>query len=110
MAILDQWAFAFETDGFDAAAALGQLEWQRTVGAYLTDPVGGGDRLAGLHSTHGFEVPVPGGTVRAGALSRPRRRSGGTSPRSARGSSDRLRSPTTPAGRAGQPTWQTGQR
>jgi len=65
---LDQWAFAFETDGFDAAASLGQLEWERTVGAYLPDPAGTGERLAGLHSTHGFEVPVPGGTVRAGGL------------------------------------------
>ena len=50
----------------DHDAALDELEWDRTYGAYVPDR--GGEALAGMNSTFTLRLPVPGGEIDAGGL------------------------------------------
>jgi len=63
---VDQWAFAMVSDDVDHAAALDELEWDRTYGAFVPDR--GGEVLAGVNSTFTLRLPVPGGEIDAGGL------------------------------------------
>lgn len=61
---MDQWAFGFDTEGLDPEPFLAMIEWDRTFGAWLTDP----ERLAGITTAMDLDLPVPGGSVRCGGL------------------------------------------
>jgi predicted acetyltransferase len=63
---VDQWAFAMVSDDVSHDAALDELEWDRTYGAYVPDR--GGEALAGVNSTFTLRLPVPGGEIDAGGL------------------------------------------
>src|SRR5688572_29584125 len=60
---VDQWAFAMVSDDVSHDAALDELEWDRTYGAYVPDR--GGEALAGVNSTFTMRLPVPGGEIDA---------------------------------------------
>jgi predicted acetyltransferase len=57
---LDRWAFAYELSPEDEAVSVWELEPGRTVGVWdERDPAA--RRLAAIHSSFAFELPVPGG-------------------------------------------------
>ncbi|WP_341360488.1 GNAT family N-acetyltransferase [Georgenia sp. M64] len=56
---VDRWGFAFEMAPEDEAVAVWDLEPGRTVGVW--DERGAEARLAAVHSSYAFAVPVPGG-------------------------------------------------
>ncbi|MPV38309.1 GNAT family N-acetyltransferase [Georgenia subflava] len=57
---LDKWAFAFELTPEDDAVAVWELEPGRTVGVW-DERDAGAPRLAAVHSSFAFTLPVPGG-------------------------------------------------
>lgn len=60
MTDVDRWAFAYELSPEDEAVAVWELEPGRTVGVWdERDPAA--RRLAAVHSSFAFELPVPGG-------------------------------------------------
>jgi predicted acetyltransferase len=79
---IDRWAFPmsdFDDRKKDAEQLLSGFEWDRTRGAYLTegppvrtsdqaDQTGAEPRLIGVNSTYSVDLPVPGGSVAAAAL------------------------------------------
>lgn len=60
---VDQLAFAFTPDEQTEAALPDTLDWSRTMGMQTAD-----GRLAAVHASHPFRMPVPGGTVAASGL------------------------------------------
>jgi predicted acetyltransferase len=61
---LDQWAFAFSTEGLDFELPLQTLEWDRAFGACLPSS----DELIGLNASYTLTLPVPGGRVGCAGL------------------------------------------
>ena len=61
---IDQWAFIDEEAERDPTPALDALEWDRTFGAWLTQP----ERLAGVYAAYSLDLTVPGGSVPCAGL------------------------------------------
>jgi len=57
---VDRWAFAYELSPEDEAAAVWELEPGRTAGVW-DERDASARRLAAVHSSFAFELPVPGG-------------------------------------------------
>lgn len=66
--VLNQWAFAYSTEGVDIDGPLQALEWDRTFGAHLSGDPAAGDDLVGMSATYSLHLPVPGGLVDCGGL------------------------------------------
>lgn len=62
---LDQWAFGYPEAGFDHAADVASMEWDRAFGVWSD---GAPRQLVGTNLTHSFDLPVPGGSVRCAGL------------------------------------------
>ncbi|NLT55890.1 MAG: GNAT family N-acetyltransferase [Actinomycetales bacterium] len=60
-----QWAFGFTVVDAGEWSPFDSISWERTFGAWLDDPW----RLAGVNTTHSFDVPVPGATLPAAGVS-----------------------------------------
>jgi predicted acetyltransferase len=66
IAVLNQWAFGYSTEGIDVTGPLRTLEWDRTFGATLPDH--GEDELVGMTATYSLHLPVPGAVVDCAGL------------------------------------------
>jgi predicted acetyltransferase len=64
---IDRWAFPSRDEGTaDYDDEVSALEWDRARGAYRPGP--DGDELVGINHVYSLDLPVPGGSVAAGAL------------------------------------------
>lgn len=69
---VDQWAFAFDTEGLDPGPELEAMEWDRTWGAWLPgrdDEPDLSAAPAGVGTVYSLRMPVPGAQVPAAGLS-----------------------------------------
>ncbi len=62
---VDQWAFAYDPDGYDTGPVLATVEWDRAFGMRTPEPE---RRLVGTNLTFSMNLPVPGGSVGCGGL------------------------------------------